>query len=138
MIANMNSKVRDTALLFIQLEIRLIELMATEKVYLRKDLSLSELANLLDTNMNYLSQIINHRLRTSFNDYINSYRIKEACIILQSDFSEKHSVHHVGDLVGFSSRSTFYSTFKKFTGTSPALYQLEMTQEKNSAASTTK
>ena len=51
-----------------QFEERFIYLIETEKVYCLKTLSLSELARMLDTNVNYLSQYINNQLQTKFND----------------------------------------------------------------------
>ena len=78
---------------------------------------------MLDTNVNYLSQYINNQLQTNFNDYINSYRVKEACRIFKNDTIMKFTVDQVADMVGFSSRSTFYTTFKKFTGITPAFFQ---------------
>ena len=106
-----------------QFEDRFTYLIETEKVYVQKTLSLSELARMLDTNGNYLSQYINNQLQTNFNDYVNSYRVKEACRIFKNDASMKFTVDQVADMVGFSSRSTFYTTFKKFTGITPAFFQ---------------
>ena len=106
-----------------QFEERFIYLIETEKVYVQKTLSLAELARMLDTNVNYLSQFVNNQLETNFNDYINSYRVKEACRIFKNDTNLKFTVDQVADMVGFSSRSTFYTTFKKFTGITPAFFQ---------------
>ena len=110
----------------IKIEIRLLELIITEKVFLKKDLSLGELARTLDTNMNYLSVILNKRLRTNFNDFINTYRIKEACSIIKENSQQKTPVAEIAAMTGFSSRSTFYSTFRKYTGMTPIEYQKEM------------
>ena len=128
MIPISNQNPRDTAILFSLLEERLAILMTADKIFVQKNLSLAILSSMLHTNINYLSQVINNRLNTNFNDYINSYRIKEACALLQQNDSEKHTVEYVGDQVGFSSRSTFYFCFKKFTGVSPALFQKNMTK----------
>ena len=104
-------------------EEQFVDLIENEKVYTQKTLSLSELARQLDTNVNYLSQFINNHLKTNFSDYINEYRVKEACRIFKNDAIMKYTVDQVADMVGFSSRSTFYTTFKKFTGITPAFFQ---------------
>lgn len=104
------------------LEYKLVHAMNEQKVYTQKGLTLSSLSAMLDTNSNYLSQLINNYFHTGFNDYINSYRIKEACRIMMDDKSNKYSIDQVADMVGFTSRSTFYTTFKKFTGITPAFF----------------
>jgi len=106
-----------------QFEERFAELMENQKVYTQKTLSLADLARQLETNVNYLSQFFNNQLETNFNDYINSLRVKEACRIFKNDTEMKFSVDQVADMVGFSSRSTFYTTFKKFAGVTPAFFQ---------------
>ncbi|MEI6753961.1 MAG: AraC family transcriptional regulator [Paludibacter sp.] len=109
-------------------EEQFVDLIENEKVYTQKTLSLSELARQLDTNVNYLSQFINNHLKTNFNDYINEYRVKEACRIFKNDTIMKYTVDQVADMVGFSSRSTFYTTFKKFTGITPAFFQKNVSE----------
>lgn len=125
MITILKQNPRDTAILFSQLEQRLATLMNVEKIYIQKNLSLDILSGMLHTNKNYLSQVINNRFHTNFNNYVNSYRVKEACTLLKQNNSEKHSVEYVGDCVGFSSRSTYFYCFKKFTGVSPVRFQKE-------------
>ena len=113
----------NTPINLIKIEINLIELMVTKKVFLKKNLSLNELAHCLDTNMNYLSQILNKRLRTNFNDYINSYRIKEACNMISQNSLHTMTINEIAANTGFNSRSTFYSTFRKLKGVTPIQYQ---------------
>ena len=116
------------SLLLNKFEIQFVDLFENEKIYTQKTLSLPELARQLDTNVNYLSQFINTHLKTNFNDYINEYRVKEACRIFKNDTNMKYTVDQVADMVGFSSRSTFYTTFKKFTGITPAFFQKNVSE----------
>jgi YesN/AraC family two-component response regulator len=104
-------------------EDKLTKLMEVDKVYLQKNINLSSLAEMIGTNATYLSQYINNQLKTNFNDYINSQRINEACRLFRSNSSLKYSIDQIADKVGFSSRTTFYTTFKKFTGITPAFFQ---------------
>lgn len=106
-----------------EIEDKLNRVMETEKVYLHKNINLTDLADMLGTNTTYLSQFINNHLKTNFNDYINSQRINEACRLFRNNSSLKYSVDQIADMVGFSSRTTFYTTFKKFTGITPAFFQ---------------
>jgi len=109
-------------------EKRFVYFIETEKVYVQKTLSLAELSLMLDTNANYLSQFFNNHLKTNFNDYINEYRVKEACHIFKNDTLMKYTIDQVADMVGFSSRSTFYTTFKKFTGITPSFFQKNVSE----------
>lgn len=113
------------------LEPLLISAMRINKVYTRQNLSLADLADILDTNTSYLSNLINKQFKSNFNDYINSYRIAEACEIFKSNDAHKLSIDQVADMVGFSSRRTFYLAFKKFTGLTPALYQNNLKNGQN-------
>jgi len=113
-----------------KMENQLVILFDDEKIYTQKNLSLSDVARMLGTNITYLSQYINNNLNTTYNDYVNSYRIKDACRIFQNNTSLKYSIDQVSDMVGFGSRTTFYSTFKKMTGVTPAFFQKNvMTKE---------
>jgi YesN/AraC family two-component response regulator len=98
-------------------------LMNNQKPYINPGLTLVELASMLGTNTAYLSQCINQTMKCNFHDYINSLRIKQACRIFQSETVRNLSIDQVADQVGFTSRSTFYFAFKKFTGITPAFYQ---------------
>ncbi len=106
---------------------KLNRLMNSQKPYINPGLTLGDLANQLDTNTAYLSQCINQKMKCNFHDYVNALRVKEACRVFQSDTARSLSVDQVADQVGFSSRSTFYIAFKKFTGITPAFYQKHVT-----------
>jgi AraC-like DNA-binding protein len=104
---------------------RLMKLMEEEKVFLNADLTLKSLAAGLNVHYNYLSQIINEQMKQSFNDFINSYRIKEAGKKLL-DPAEKHkTVLDIAYETGFYSKSVFNTAFKKFTGMTPSAFRKE-------------
>jgi YesN/AraC family two-component response regulator len=109
----------DTA---IQLKERLEEMMRTEKPYRNADLKLNDLATMLETNYTYLSQLINQQYGLHYNDYINNMRVKEACHLMTGRKDKNLTIDMIASQVGFSTKSTFYVAFKKFTGVSPALY----------------
>jgi AraC-like DNA-binding protein/tetratricopeptide (TPR) repeat protein len=107
----------------LSIENNLKYLMDTEKVFVRKSLSLTELSELMKTNTSYLSNYFNKKLNTNFNDYLNAIRIKYACELFEEDKLQKKSLEQIADEVGFSSKRTFYSAFKKFTGLTPASFR---------------
>jgi AraC-like DNA-binding protein len=72
-----------------------------------------------------LSFILNDHLKSNFNDYINWYRIEEAKKILESSEAEDKTIGAIAIDVGFNSQTTFYKTFKKYTGITPHKYRKE-------------
>ena len=92
-----------------------------KKNYTNPDLTLSILAKELSIRPQLLSQFINDNLNKSFTQFINEYRIEEAKRLLKE--SNQFKIDAVGFESGFNSSSTFYSSFKKITGTTPSNYQ---------------
>ena len=102
---------------------RLIVLMEKEKVYLEPDLTLKKLSERLHVHYNHLSQIINEHLETSFNDYVNKYRIEEAQKKLSDPKEARKNILEIAYDTGFYSKSVFNTAFKKFTGLTPTEYR---------------
>jgi len=94
--------------------------LTNEKPYLNNDLKLDDIAKHLNTNRQYLSQVINENSKQNFYTLINDYRIEES---KQLFFEKKHkqlSIMGVANSVGFNSKSTFNTLFKKSTGLTPS------------------
>ena len=113
-----------------EIEERIIELMADEKVFCREGFTIKELADLCGSNTKYVSQVLNERMDTTFSQLLNESRISVA----RKRFVD---FEHYGHLtieaivaeLGFKSRSTFSKTFKRITGLSPSEFQ-RMAREK--------
>ncbi|MGU3374063.1 helix-turn-helix domain-containing protein [Chryseobacterium sp. M5A1_1a] len=107
---------------------RLDRLMNTEELYKNPDLKLNNLAVRMNISTHQLSQLLNDNLGKSFSTYINEYRINEACEKIENGSYLK--IEEIGYEVGFNSKSTFFSTFKKLKNTTPFLYkQTQMPSE---------
>lgn len=96
--------------------------MATESPFLRSEFSLIEMAEKLDFNRSYISQVINEHYRCNFNSFINDYRIKEARKKLSDPSNTKITIEAIAHEVGFKSKTSFNNAFKKFTGVTPSFY----------------
>lgn len=101
---------------------RVKEIMENQKPYLKSDLTINNLAEMLNTNFHKLSQVINESFDKNFYDFINSYRIMEATRLLKSPESEKFKIIAIAYDSGFSSKSSFYNAFRKNTGITPGEY----------------
>lgn len=98
----------------------LLKLVEEERIFLNNKLTIEDVAKRLNTNRTYLSQIINEKTDTNFNNFINKYRIQEAQVCLLNDEIKSYNIEGIAQTVGFSSKSTFNGAFKKFTGLTPS------------------
>jgi len=96
-----------------------------EELYKNPNLKLSDLALKMNISAHQLSQLLNDNLGKSFSTYINEYRINEACEKIENGSYLK--IEEIGYEVGFNSKSTFFSTFKKIMSTTPLLYKQSQT-----------
>ena len=100
-----------------------IELMKLEKPYLISDLTIYQLAKMLNTNTSFLSSVINNDFEYSFVSFINSYRINNAKQLLTNKSYENYTIEAISEEVGFNSKSAFNRAFKQFTGLTPSMYK---------------
>jgi AraC-like DNA-binding protein len=99
---------------------RLTKLMKEKALYKQNDITLADLAALLDTHPNYLSQVINEKEEKNFYNYINTLRV-QAFIQASSLPDKKHySLLALAFESGFNSKSTFNKYFKAHTGKAPS------------------
>lgn len=103
----------------------LMYLVTEEKVYLNKEVTLSTLAKKIGVNRSYLSQIINTEFGKNFNQFINEYRIHEACENLRNPINLKYNIDYISQISGFKSISSFNTAFKKQVGVTPSYYRKE-------------
>lgn len=97
-------------------------LMQERKCYKEKNLTRERIAELLDTNRTYLSQVINEKTGMSVLACVNAYRISEALETL-SDANNDIPLKALSSDLGFCSLTTFYKMFQQKTGMTPAKYR---------------
>ena len=109
---------------------RLEELMQGERLYRDFEISLQSLAERLSLGTHQLSEFLNGQMGINFSSFVNGYRVEEAKKLLQG---EDITILAVCFQVGFSSKSSFNSVFKSFTGMTPREYRESKKAEKNGA-----
>lgn len=90
-----------------------------QRIFLDVDLTLAKFSKVVGTNTTYLSNIINQRFGCNFKTLLNRYRIGYA-----TEKMKEEGTGMVGNTerFGFKSKSTFYDSFVKVTGTNPTSY----------------
>lgn len=101
---------------------RLLKILEDEKPFLESDLNITKLSDNLSISPSYLSQVINEKLGRNFYDLINFYRIEEAKRRLIDPVYKNLTVLSIAYDVGFNSKSTFNTSFKKYMNLTPSQY----------------
>ncbi|WP_019026815.1 helix-turn-helix transcriptional regulator [Colwellia piezophila] len=94
--------------------------MNEEKLFLQDNLSLNKLSESISETENHISETLSQFLHTKFFQFVNGFRVEEAKRALQN--SDKLITSIAFD-VGFNSKSTFNTSFKKTVGYSPSAYR---------------
>lgn len=105
---------------------RICQLMESERLYLRSDLKLQDVATALGTNRTYISNAIRSARDQSFTQFVNTYRIGYAMQQLRSDADKK--ISSVWAEAGFSTEASFFRTFKAMMGMTPGEWLSENTE----------
>lgn len=101
---------------------KLKQLLTSEKPYLNPELTRKDLADNLGLSEVYVSSILKNGLQTSFYKLINSYRVKEAILLIEKGKLNQITIEALAKEVGFKSKSTFNKAFKEETGTTPSAF----------------
>lgn len=102
---------------------KLIDYMVKEKPFLNASLTIQDISNDIEIPVRELSLLINHKLNQHFYDFVNSYRIENAMDILKDSTKNKITILEILYAVGFNSKSSFNTAFKKHTNTTPTSYR---------------
>jgi len=97
------------------------QIMIQQQLYKNANLKSSEVADHLEISTHKFSQLLNDNIGKSFSAFVNEYRVEEAKRIIKSN--TQYTLDAIGNESGFNSKSTFYTTFKRIEGVTPAKYR---------------
>ncbi|CAI8772499.1 helix-turn-helix domain-containing protein [Chryseobacterium sp. IT-36CA2] len=106
--------------------LRLKSYMIEKKPFLNSSLTIQEVSSEIEIPVRELSLLINYQLGQHFYDFVNSYRIENAMNILKDETKSKVTILEILYEVGFNSKSSFNTAFKKHTGNTPTYYRKNM------------
>ena len=108
---------------------RLILYFESHKPYLNKDLKLADVSKHIYTNRTYLSRALNQRLSKNFNQFVNYYRVKEACSLFLENPLIK--INEMSVKSGFKNLSSFTTAFSLNMRYTPAEWCKEVKRRLN-------
>ena len=109
---------------------RLCQLMERDRIYTDTQLNREHVAELLNTNRTYLSQIIKNKSGMSYLQFVNSYRINDAIRILSDRSQINYPLKQICSDLGFNSPVTFYKLFQQAVGITPSVYRKQFVELK--------
>lgn len=102
------------------------KLMNKEKFWQTEGLTIRQTAEKMEVKEYKLRQAINQHLGfRNFNDFLNSYRVEEACRILSDPAQKERTVLEIAFALGYQSLSPFNKAFKFHTGMTPTQWRKE-------------
>ncbi|MCS3871368.1 AraC-like DNA-binding protein [Chryseobacterium ginsenosidimutans] len=99
------------------------EFMIEKEPYLDSSLTIQDLSEQVKIPVKDLSTLINLYMDKHFFDFVNEYRIEKAMQILRDSSQKELTVLEILYHVGFNSKSSFNTSFKKYTGKTPTDYR---------------
>ena len=100
--------------------------MENEKPFLNPSVTIQRISDDINIPVRDLSILINHKMGQHFFDFINAYRIEHAMMILKDSTKSNVTILEILYEVGFNSKSSFNTAFKKHTGNTPTEYRKQM------------
>lgn len=105
---------------------KLQQYMSESRPFLNPSLTIQDVSVAVEIPVRDLSLLINHKLEQHFYDFVNTYRIENAMNILKDVTKSKVTILEILYEVGFNSKSSFNTAFKKHTGNTPTYYRKKL------------
>ena len=110
-----------------------LEKFENEKLFLNQGLSSQSLADQMDTNVKYLSKVINYYKDKTFTNYLNELRITYAVNELKNNVTlRKYTIKAIAEDMGYHSAETFSNAFFKQVGIKPSYFVNQLRKEEKS------
>ncbi|MBG0859657.1 MAG: helix-turn-helix transcriptional regulator [Bacteroidales bacterium] len=102
---------------------KIIREMEGNSYYTNNLASLSGLAKQINESSHHVSQVINEKMNKSFFELLAFYRVEHAKKLIRDDKNAKLTIEELAERVGYNSKSSFNSAFKKYSLKTPSEYR---------------
>ncbi|CAH1000833.1 hypothetical protein LEM8419_01907 [Neolewinella maritima] len=106
---------------------RMNDYLLQQRAYLSPVLTIADLAQALHCSKRTLSRVLSSQSSKHFNRYINEFRVRAACQLLNDEGYDHYTMDAIAAEVGFNHKGTFYKAFKQDHELSPAAYRRRRT-----------
>ncbi|MEK6782506.1 MAG: AraC family transcriptional regulator [Bacteroidota bacterium] len=112
-----------------QIASKIQKLLTEEKIYRTEGLTIGRLAETMKEQEYRVRRTINGQLGfRNFNDFLNQYRVQEACTILQDPQKSNLTILEIAYSLGYQSIGPFNKAFKDQTGLAPTIFRKQKLQ----------
>lgn len=119
---NINPMVEEGEDSFLKLSQKIQNYFESEKPYINQNFSIAEIALKMDVPQNHVLYCINSVYKIKFSKLKTKLGIDQTKVYLHESIHSNITIDGIAQLAGFSSRSSFYSSFKEETGITPSVY----------------
>jgi AraC-like DNA-binding protein len=112
----------------------IVEYFENKQPYLRPNFTLANMANDLNINTAYLSEVISIKKNTNFNNFVNFYRVNKVKEMIRNN--PQYTLQYIYLSSGFSSQSSFNRVFKLQEGITPSEYASKINHHPEGLADT--
>lgn len=99
-----------------------LEKLEEGKLYVDKNFTLTECARELEMPPHHISHFLKNQYQMTFVAYKNNLRMEYAKRLIANRYLEDNTIEALGHKCGFTSRTSFSTTFKKVVKVSPSQY----------------
>ena len=85
--------------------------------------SLAGLSKQISESPHHVSQVINEKLGKSFFEMLAFYRVEYAKKLIRQDREGKITIEELAEMVGYNSKSSFNTVFRKYTSKTPSEFR---------------
>lgn len=100
-----------------------VNLMQNDKLYKDATITVNDVAKRMGIPRQHLSEVLNVHMKSSFQDYINKCRAEAFVTCLKDRKYDHYTMIGIANEVGFKSKSSFYTAFKKVYGVTPSEFK---------------
>jgi YesN/AraC family two-component response regulator len=102
---------------------KILSIVHDQSLFLDKGITLQQLSVYSEIKPSIISETLNKHYNTTFYNFINKIRSQEVAFRLKDSSFANLTIDAIGEECGFKSKSTFYQSFKEYTGQTPKEYK---------------